>query len=83
MSVPGIFKLGRLSILLQIWHLAFKHFFSPVKAGVVEILVLTSICLKLSGSLYAHTVVLLNNCLPAGILMCVYIYIHMYIYIYI
>ena len=28
MSVPGIFKLGRVSIMLQIWHLDFMHFFA-------------------------------------------------------
>ena len=28
MSDPGIFKLGRLSFMLQIWHLDFMHFFT-------------------------------------------------------
>ena len=40
MSAPGINKLGRVSIMLPIWHLAFMHW--PEKVGVVEILVLTS-----------------------------------------
>ena len=60
MSVPGIFKLGRVSIMLQIWHLDFMHFLLPVKVGVVKILVLTSICLRLGGCLCAQRVVLLN-----------------------
>ena len=38
-------------------------FFLPVKVGVVEILVLTSICLRLGGFLYVHRVVPLNKCL--------------------
>ena len=69
MSVPGIFKLGRVSTMLQIWHLYFMHFLLPVKVGVVEILVPKSICLRLGGCLYAHRVVLLNKCLAAGILL--------------
>ena len=69
MLVPGIFKLGRVSIMLQIWHLDFMHFLLPVKVGVVEILVLTSICLRLGGCLYAQSVVLLNKCLAAGVLL--------------
>ena len=44
MSVPGIFKLGRVSIMLQILHLAFLYFSLPVKVGVVEMPVLTSNC---------------------------------------
>ena len=40
MSVPGIFKLDRVSIMLQIWHMDFMHFLT-VRIGVVEILVLT------------------------------------------
>ena len=69
MLIPGILRLGRVSIMLQIWHLYFMHFFSPVKVGVVEILVLTSICLTLGGCLYMHRVVLLNKCLVAGMLL--------------
>ena len=69
MLVPGIFKLGRVSNMLQIWHLDFMHFFLPVMVGVVEILVLTSICLSLGGCLYAQRVVLLNKCLLAGMLL--------------
>ena len=38
MLVPGIFKQGRVSIMLQIWHLDFIHFFLPVMVGVVYIL---------------------------------------------
>ena len=49
MSVPGIFKLRRVSIMLQIWHLAFNHFLLLVNACVVKILVLTSICIWLGG----------------------------------
>ena len=45
MLVPGIFKLGRVSTMLQIWHLDFMHFLLPVEVGVVEILVLMIICL--------------------------------------
>ena len=40
--------------MLQIWHLDFMHFLLPVMVGVVEILVLTSICLRLGGCLYAE-----------------------------
>ena len=69
MLVPGIFKLGRMSIMLQIWHLYFMHFLLPEKVGVVEIFVLTSICSTLGGCLYAHRVVLLNKCLAAGMLL--------------
>ena len=69
MSGPGIYKLGRVSIMLQIWYLDFMHFLVPVKVGVVEILVLTSICLRLGGCLYAQRVVLLNKCLAAGMLL--------------
>ena len=54
MLVPVIFKLGRVSLKLQIWHLDFMHFFLPVMVGVVEILVLTSICLRLGGCLYIY-----------------------------
>ena len=45
MSFPGVFKLGRVSIILTIWHLAIMDLMLPVYVGVVEILVLTSICL--------------------------------------
>ena len=69
MSVPGVFKLGRVSIVLQIWRLAFIHFLLPVKVGVVKILVLTIICLRLDGCLYAQRVVLLNKFLAAGMLL--------------
>ena len=61
MLAPGIFKLGRVSIMLQIWHLDFMHFLLPVMVGVVEILALTSICLRLGGP---------------NILLCIYIYIY-------
>ena len=53
MSVPGIFKHGRVSIMLQIRHLAFMPFL-PVIVDVVEILVSTSICLRFGGCLHAH-----------------------------
>ena len=66
MLVHGIFKLGRMSIMLHVWHLDFMHFFLPVMVGVVEILVLTSICLTLGGCLHAQRVVLLNTCWAAG-----------------
>ena len=69
MLVPGIFKLGRVSIMLQIWHLGFMHFLLPVMVGVVEILVLTSICLMLGVCLHAQRVVLLNKCLAASMLL--------------
>ena len=52
MLVPGIFKLGRVSIMLQIWHLDFMHFFLPVMVGVVKILVLTSIIIMELWTLY-------------------------------
>ena len=42
--------------MLQIWHLDFMHLFLPVKVGIVEILVLTSICLRLGGCLFAMSV---------------------------
>ena len=54
MLVPGIFKLGRVSIMLQIWHLDFMHLLLPVMVGMAKILVLTSICLRLGGCLYAQ-----------------------------
>ena len=69
MSVPGIFKLGQVSTMLQMWHLDFMHILLPVKIGVVEILALTSICLRLGGCLYAQRVVLLNKCLAVGMLL--------------
>ena len=69
MSLPGIFKLGRVSIMLQILHLGIMHFLLPVKVSVVEILVLTSICLRLVGCLYTQRVLLLNKCLAAGMLL--------------
>ena len=69
MLVPGIFKLGRVSIMLQILHLNFMHFLLPVMVGVVAILVLTSICLRLGGCLHAQRVVLLNKCLAAKMLL--------------
>ena len=68
MLVPCIFTLGLVSITLQIWHLDFLHVSLPVMVGVVEILVLTSICLRLGGCLYALRVVLQNKSLAAGIL---------------
>ena len=55
MPILGIFKLGPVSIMLQIWHLKFLHFLFPVKVGGVEILVLRSICLMLGGCLYAQS----------------------------
>ena len=69
MLVPGIIKLGRVPIMLHIRHLDFMHFLLSVKVGVVEILVLTSICLRLGGCLHAQRVVLLNKCLAAGMLL--------------
>ena len=69
MLVPGIFKLVRVSIMLQIWHPDFMHFVLPVRVGVVEIIVLTSICLRLGGCIYAQKFVLLNKCLGAGMLL--------------
>ena len=69
MLATGIFKLGRMSIMLRIWHLDFMHFLLPVMVGVVEILVLTSICLRMGGCLHAQRVVLLNKCLAAGMLL--------------
>ena len=65
MSVSGIYKQGRVSIMLQIWHLDFMHFLLPVMVGAVKILVLTSIWLKLGGCLHAQRVMLLNKCLTA------------------
>ena len=55
MSVHGIYKLGRMSTMLQIWHLALVHFLLLLKVGVLDILVLMSICLKFGGFLYAHS----------------------------
>ena len=37
MLVPGIFKLGRVWIMLQIWHLDFMHFFLPVMVVAVPV----------------------------------------------
>ena len=79
MLFPGIFKQVRVSIILQIWHLDFTHFLLPVMVGVVEILVLTSICLRLGGCLYAQSVVLLNKCSAA---LRKHVYTHMYTHIY-
>ena len=47
MSLPGIFKLGRVSIMLQICLLDLMHFVLPVEVGVVVIHVLTSIYRRL------------------------------------
>ena len=47
MIVPEIIKLCQVSNMLQIWHLAFNDLLLPVNFGVVEILVLTRICLRL------------------------------------
>ena len=47
----------------------FHAFFLPVNVGVVEILVLTSICLRLGGCLHAQRIVVLNKCLAAGMLL--------------
>ena len=69
MSVPGIFKQGWMSIMLQFCHMDFMNFLLPVEVGVVEILVLTSICLRFGGCLYVQRVVLLNKCLAAGMLL--------------
>ena len=77
----SIFKLERVSIMLNIWHLDFMHFLLPGKVGVVEIRVLTSICLKLGGCLYAQRVVLLNNYF-GGRHVTVAFPFHIYIYIY-
>ena len=55
MSFPGIYKLGQVSIMLQIWRLAHMHFFLPEKIGVVECLVLTSIWSMLGDCLYAQS----------------------------
>ena len=38
-------------------------------AGIVEILVLTRICLRFGGCLYVHGVVLLKECLAADMLL--------------
>ena len=46
MLVPGIIKLGWMSTMLKIWHQAFMHFFLLLNVGVVEILVLMSVCLR-------------------------------------
>ena len=67
MSIPG--RLGRVSVMLQVWHLAFMHFFLPVKVGVVKILVLTSICQRLGSCLYAYRVVRLSKCLATDMLL--------------
>ena len=69
MLVPGIFKLGRVSIMFQIWLLDFMHLLLSVMSGVVVILVLTSICFMLGGRQYEQKVVLLNKCLAAGMLL--------------
>ena len=63
MLVPGIFKLGRVSIMLQIWHLDFMHFFATGKGWCCG-----DLCLTLGGCLYVHRVVLQNKCLAAGML---------------
>ena len=69
MLVPGILKLGRVSIMLQNWHLDVMHVLLLVMVGVVEILVLTIICLRLGGYPNALRVVLLSKCLAAGMLL--------------
>ena len=68
MSVPGVFKLVRVSIMSQSWHLPFMHYLLPEMVGLVEVLVLTNICLRVGSCLHAHIVVLLNKCLAAGML---------------
>ena len=49
-------------------HLDFMPFLLPVMVGVVEILVLTSIYLRLGGCLCSLRVVLLNKCLAVVML---------------
>ena len=66
MSAPGIFKLGRVSIMLQIWHLASINYLLTIWVSEVELLVLMSICIWLGGCQYAHRVALMNKCLAAA-----------------
>ena len=69
MSAHGIFKLGRVSIMLQIWHLAIMPLLLPVSVGVVEILVLTRSGLRFGGCLCVSRVVLLKKCLATDMLL--------------
>ena len=69
MRVPVILKLGRVSIMLQIWHQTFMRFLVPVKVGVVAILFMSIICLRLGGCLYVYRALLLNKCFAAGMLL--------------
>ena len=69
MSVSGIFRLGRVSIMLQIWHLYFMLFFtgrgwycgdSFLDDHMFNIGMLSTCCL------YTQRVVLLNTCMAAA-----------------
>ena len=64
MLVPGIFKLGWVSIMLQIWHLDFMHFFGSGKGWCSG-----DSCLDENLSKVGHRVVMLNKCLAAGMLL--------------
>ena len=78
MLVPGIFKLGRVSIMLQIWHLDFIHFLLPVMVGVVEILVLMSICLYIYiYTLYIYMYIYMSMYLYITYIYMIYILIHL------
>ena len=46
----------------------FRNFLLPVNVGVVEILVMTSICSRLGGCLYAQTCAV-DKSLAAGMLL--------------
>ena len=56
MSVPGIFILGRVSIMLQYLHLAFIHFFADIGWCVGDSF-LDKYLFQVGGCLYAHRVV--------------------------
>ena len=67
MSVPGISRLFRVSIILQIWHLAFMHFFAG--NGWCSGDSCHNEYLLMVGRLSICAVVQLNNCLAAGMLL--------------
>ena len=68
MPVPDIFKLCRMSTMLQIWHQDFMHLFLPVMSGIVEILVIDENFFNVDR-LSICAVMLLNKCLEVGMLL--------------
>ena len=69
MLVPGIFKLGRVLIMLQIWHINFMLFIVIGKGWCSGDSCLDEHLFRFGGCLCLQRVVLLNKCLDAGMLL--------------